>query len=82
MSKGMFFSSDFKIDTLNNIEYYKKKPISIRAVQINQPFRVETMEGEQTGKDGDYLLESVRGELYCCDKEIFEETYIRLKEAN
>lgn len=36
---------------------------------------VKTLEGVLKGKAGDYLIEGVRGELYPCDKEIFEETY-------
>lgn len=54
---------------------YIKKPIPIEAVQINEPFEVQTMEGLMKGKAGDYLITGVRGEQYPCDKEIFEETY-------
>ena len=52
-----------------------KKPIPIRCVQINEPFKVETMEGTMEGKAGDYLMIGIKGEMYACDKEIFEETY-------
>lgn len=55
--------------------FYVKKPIPIQAIQIGQPFWVKSLEGNHQGKAGDYLLQGVRGELYICDKSIFEETY-------
>jgi hypothetical protein len=33
------------------------------------------MEGTMRGKAGDYLIIGVHGEMYPCDKTIFEETY-------
>lgn len=54
----------------------RKKPIIIHAKQINEPFRVDTLEGNyKQGKPGDYLMKGVDGELYICDKDIFERTY-------
>jgi len=52
-----------------------KKPIPIRCIQINEPFKVETMEGTLEGKPGDYLMIGIKGEMYPCDKDIFDETY-------
>ena len=52
-----------------------KKPIPIRCIQINEPFKVETMEGTLEGKPGDYLMIGIKGEIYPCDKDIFDETY-------
>jgi len=53
-----------------------KKPIKVHAKQINEEFRVQSMEGDyKQGKPGDYLMRGVKGELYICDKEIFELTY-------
>lgn len=36
---------------------------------------VKTLEGNMTGKRGDWLIKGVRGELYPCDGSIFDETY-------
>lgn len=58
-----------------NFKVYRKKPIKVKAVQMQKPFQVKTMEGIMSGKAGDYLIEGIKGELYSCDKEIFEETY-------
>lgn len=54
----------------------RKYPIIVDAVQINEPFTVDTLEGHsKEGKAGDYLMIGVRGEKYPIDKSIFEETY-------
>ena len=39
------------------------------------PLVVETMEGTMRGKSGDWLMVGVNGEMYPCDKDIFEKTY-------
>ena len=53
-----------------------KRPITVHAKQIDEEFRVNTLEGDDHyGKPGDYLMCGVDGELYICDKTIFEKTY-------
>ncbi len=52
-----------------------KKPIPILCTQIDEPFRVETMEGVMEGKAGDWLVVGIHGEMYPIDKEIFNKTY-------
>lgn len=53
-----------------------KRPIIVHAKQMNEPFRVNTLEGNyKQGKTGDYLMRGIDGELYICDKDIFEKTY-------
>lgn len=59
-----------------------KKKIVVDAVQIPFPFLVNTLEGMFKGKKDDYLICGIKGELYCCDKKIFEETYEEGKEEN
>ncbi len=54
----------------------RKKPIIVHAMQIHEPFRVESLEGNyKQGKPGDYLMRGIEGELYICDQFIFEKTY-------
>jgi hypothetical protein len=60
-----------------NGERYVKKPIPVRAIQIPYVFWVESLEGNHQGKENDYLIQGVKGEIYICDKDIFEETYER-----
>lgn len=53
-----------------------KRPIVVHAKQINVPFRVDSIEGDyKQGKAGDYLMRGIDGELYICDKAIFERSY-------
>lgn len=53
-----------------------KRPIVVHALQINEEFRVESLEGDYAqGKPGDYLMTGVKGENYICDRQVFEETY-------
>ena len=63
-------------ETVDGMLPCKKKPIVVYCKQINEEFQVDTLEGNyKTGKPGDYLMRGVDGELYICDKEIFEKTY-------
>jgi hypothetical protein len=53
-----------------------KRPIPVHAKQMDEPFRVDTLEGDyKQGKSGDYLMRGIGDELYICDKEIFEASY-------
>lgn len=36
---------------------------------------VETLEGNMTVSDGDYIIKGVKGEFYPCKPDIFEMTY-------
>lgn len=60
---------------------YVKRPIPIQAIQINEAFDVEAMEGTMHGKPGDWLMKGIRGELYVCDDSIFQEGYELYQEA-
>jgi hypothetical protein len=66
-------------DTFEQVEGMygcKKKPIVVHAKQIDEEFRVNTLEGNyKQGKPGDYLMRGIDGELYICDGPIFVKTY-------
>lgn len=36
---------------------------------------IETLEGQMQFEAGDWVIRGVRGELYACKKDIFEQTY-------
>jgi len=57
---------------------WKKRPVVIQAVRMEQDFQVHTLEGLMSGKAGDYLIQGVNGELHPCDAEIFHKTYDRI----
>ena len=66
-------------DTFEKIDCMKpcvKLPIVVHSLQIPEPFRVKTLEGDyKQGKAGDYLMRGIDGELYICDKSIYERSY-------
>ncbi len=67
------FDTFESVDDMSNC---MKRPIVVQAKQIEEEFRVNTLEGNyKQGKAGDYLMKGIDGELYICDKEIFEKTY-------
>lgn len=53
----------------------RKRPIVVGACEMDHPFAVSTKEGIMKGKAGDFLIRGVEGELYPCDRAIFEKTY-------
>lgn len=62
-----------------------KKPLVVKAVQVDFPFKVKSKEGMVEGNPGDYLMIGIEGERYICEKSIFEKSYdfvggCRLKE--
>ena len=58
-----------------NFNWFVKKRIPIKAVQITKKSQVKTLEGTMVGKRGDWLLEGINGELYFCDNDIFNKSY-------
>lgn len=66
-------------ETYENVSEMKncmKRALVIQSKQMDTEFRVMTMEGDyKLGKPGDYLMRGVDGELYICDKNVFEKTY-------
>lgn len=66
-------------DTFESVDEMKpcvKRPLVVHAKQINEEFRVNTLEGNyKQGKAGDYLMKGIDGELYICDGVIFEKSY-------
>ena len=59
-------------DTYEKVEEMKpcmKKPLVVHAKQMEEEFRVKTLEGDyKLGKSGDFLMQGIEGELYICDK--------------
>ena len=69
-----------KLENTNlKIHKYKKRQIIIRAVKLKEKMEIKTREGILMGYKGDYLIEGIKGEIYPCGREIFNETYDKLK---
>jgi len=63
-------------EEVSDMQPCMKRPIVVHAKQMDIEFRVNTLEGDDHyGKAGDYLMKGIDGELYICDKDIFEKTY-------
>lgn len=54
---------------------FKKKPVTIRAMQLTESLKVSTLEGVMYAAEGDWLIEGIGGELYPCKPHIFAKTY-------
>jgi hypothetical protein len=59
--------------------FLKTEPI--KAVRMDEPFEVETLEGTMKGKAGDWLAEGIEGERWPIDADIFKKTYKPAKTA-
>lgn len=57
------------------VNKYRKRPVTIRAQRMSEPFTVLTLEGQMHGKAGDWRITGITGEQYPCDDEIFRRTY-------
>ena len=45
------------------------------AFDLGAVMKIPTLEGEMTAQKGDWIICGVKGELYPCKPEIFEQTY-------
>lgn len=53
----------------------QRLPVTVLAIQINEPFEVDTLEGTMKGNPGDWLIKGVESELYPCKDSVFRKTY-------
>ena len=54
---------------------FMKKPIPVKAYQVEQVTIINTLEGKLTAQIGDWVITGVDGEQWPVKKEIFEKTY-------
>lgn len=48
---------------------------TMKADYDNFGFKIKTLEGDVRARYGDYIIQGVKGELYPCKPDIFEQTY-------
>jgi len=72
LSGGNTFTKE---DLKGSWREYRKKPVTVKAVQVVHPFTVRTLEGEMKGETNDFLIQGIDGELYPCKEDIFRRTY-------
>lgn len=64
---------DFNIPDKDLAKYFDYNP------NRKHKLHIKTLEGYEKVPVGSYIIRGVKGEYYCCDQEIFEETYRRVK---
>jgi len=57
------------------MEYERKKQTNIKAIVLEFPAMIQTLEGNMKAKKGDYLVLGTANEIYPVKKEIFEKIY-------
>ena len=64
----------FPIDKVRFLSV-RKKPVLVQAWQTVVPLLIQTLEGTMEAREGDWIIRGVKGELYPCKPDIFEQTY-------
>jgi hypothetical protein len=68
------FKSKYKaIDEKKGL--YRKRPVSVEAIQMHCSFTVQARWGLLTGQPGDWLVFANESDSYVCAQNVFEETY-------
>lgn len=67
-----------KVDE-SKFEKFVKLPVMIEAYQTDEEVFIETLEGTMKAEKGDWVIKSVKGELYPCKNDVFEMTYKKVK---
>ena len=65
--RGWIVRPDWVLEKMDTGELYYDEEF--------QQWRIETLEGVMLAKNGDYLIKGVKGEIYPCKKDVFEESY-------
>lgn len=52
-----------------------KKPIPVKAYQVEKDTVIKTLEGDLIARKGDWVITGVDGEQWPVKKDIFEKTY-------
>lgn len=70
----------WKGDNFNEIKQMLKNTDENRVImphsnEDGDSLLIVTLEGEMRANKGDYIIKGVKGEIYPCRKDIFEETY-------
>ena len=67
---------------MNEVKYYRKKPVVIQAYQTDKVMYIETLEGTHKANVGDFIITGVHGEQYPCKPDIFQKTYEQVTEKD
>ena len=62
-----------------NNQYFRKKPVIIKAYQTSKELIIKTLEGDMLASKGDWIVTGVDGEQYPVTPDIFKKTYEPVK---
>ncbi|MBN6887780.1 hypothetical protein JRF95_15045 [Cytobacillus horneckiae] len=62
------------------MQKFVKKPIVVKAYQVFEEQKLNTLEGVMTASPGDWIVEGIKGEKYPVKPDIFQKTYSKLDE--
>ena len=62
-----------------NNQYFRKKPVIIKAYQTSKELIIKTLEGDMLASKGDWIVTGVDGEQYPVKPGIFKKTYEPVK---
>lgn len=65
---------------MKKVYKFQKKPVVIEAYQTDEEMIIQTLEGPLRAAPGDWIITGVRGEQYPCKPDVFERTYIRVRD--
>jgi len=63
-----------------NYQYFRKKPVIIKAYQTSKKLIIKTLEGDMIASKGDWIVTGVDGEQYPVKPDIFKKTYELVKD--
>lgn len=65
-----------QVIALRDLPSWVKEALTCEIVRVEgKAIWVSTLEGKMRGEPSAWLIKGVKGELYCCDAEIFAQTY-------
>jgi hypothetical protein len=69
------------LELYNQAKQYIRKPIPVKAVQMEDTFDIKTIHGVLQGKKGDWVIIDKETEvIYVCEDYIFQKIYMEFKE--
>lgn len=62
---------DVTENVMKRLKPFKRKPVTIQAVQMNYDFEMDTPRGHATGSSGDFVIRDAKDEMYPCPQSVF-----------
>jgi hypothetical protein len=73
-------SMQFTMESKNQCYNFVRGNCFAHFVNGEPALTIETLEGNMTAREGDWVIKGVNGEFYPCKQDIFEKTYEPIEE--